>query len=267
MHGEPSKFPVGRTFLDVTQELADTSSRITDEFCSKAGKSLPETMEVTGTVLSTIYRLATCHFGCKGGDHQMEWLAGKFANQAVSVHRLVRAAQYDEALMLIRGMGEIVNLMWLFQEDRPELAAWKMADKKTRIVRFGPGSVRGRLRKLNDLGPPIDDERYSALCEIGTHPTPSLAPGHYSGKGRPVLGAILQEVGVFVCVNELAYAVAMAAIPFAVLLDSDDGIRNEMKTLSMKLLNSIGGFTVLNYEEGLREAFKRHAMKEQKRKL
>jgi hypothetical protein len=40
----------------------------------------------------------------------------------------------------------------------------------------------------------------------------------------------------------------------------DDEIRREMKAQSMKLLNSIGSFTVLNYEEGLREAFKRQAM-------
>jgi hypothetical protein len=258
VNDEPLEFPVGLSFLELTQALADKSSNATDKFCAEAGKSLPQTMEATGTVLSILYRLACCYYGCRGGDHQIEWLAGKLVNQAVSVIRLVRAAQYDEALMLIRGMGEIVNLLWLFQEDRAEMAAWKSADKKARLNQFGPGAVRHRLEKLSELGSPIDSERYSALCEIATHPTPSLAPGHYRGTGRPVLGAIIQEVGVFVCINELAYAIAMAAIPVAVLADSNMDLREQIKEQSIHLLRSAGSFTVLNYADGLREAWNAH---------
>jgi hypothetical protein len=128
-----------------------------------------------------------------------------------------------------------------------------LGDKKARLNNFGPAAVRRRLEVLSELGPPIDAERYGALCEVGTHPTPGLAPGHYSGSGRPVLGVILQEVGVFVCVNELAYTIAMAAIPVVVLLDARDDVKAEMKQHSVRLLEGIGSFTVLNYEEGLRE--------------
>lgn len=257
MNEAASKFPIGRAFLDLTQELADASSTGTDKFCGKAGKSLPQTMDATGTVLSILYRLACCSYGCRGGDHQIEWLAGKFVNQAMSTHRLIRAAQYDEALMLIRGMGEIANLLWLFYEDQGELAAWKTADRKLRLNGFGPAAVRRRLEALSRLGPPIDAERYGALCEIVTHPTPELAPGHYSGSGRPVLGAILQEVGVFVCMNELAYTIAVGSMPIAVLVNASDEIKAEIKEQSVRLLESIGNFNVLNYEEGLREALAR----------
>jgi hypothetical protein len=248
------EFPASRDFLDLVQKLADANSENTDKFCAEAGKSLPQTVDGTGTVLSILYRLACCYYGCRGGDHQVEWLAGKFVSQAVSAHRLARAAQYDEALMIIRGMGEIANLLWLFYEDRTELVAWKAADRKVRLNNFGPAAVRRRLEAVSKFGPPIDAERYAALCEIATHPTPNLAPGHYSGKGRPVLGAILQEVGVFVCVNELAYAIAVTAIPIAVLLDGSDEIKAETKKQSVRLMRSIGSFTVLIYEEGLRKA-------------
>ena len=259
MSDTTSEFPVERAFLELTQELADASSKGTDKFCAEAGKSLPQTMDATGTVLSVLYRLACCYYGCRGGDHQIEWLVGKFVNQALSTHRLVRAAQYDEALMLIRGMGEIANLLWLFYEDRAELTAWKAADKKARLSNFGPAAVRRRLEVLSSLGPPIDAERYGALCEVGTHPIPGFAPGHYSGSGRPVLGVILQEVGVFVCVNELAYATAMASIPVVVLVDASDEIKAEIKEQGVRLLEGIGSFNVLNYEEGLREAKRRAA--------
>src|SRR4051794_36857888 len=109
MSEEPSEFPVGQEFLTLTQEIADASSKGADKFCAEAGERLPQTMEAAGTILSFLYRFACCYYGCRRGDHQIEWLIGKFVNQSVSAHRLVRAAQYDEALTLIRGMGEIVN--------------------------------------------------------------------------------------------------------------------------------------------------------------
>ena len=128
------EFSLGAEFLKRAQDIADQTSRGTDKFCVEAGESLPQTMEALGSVLSILYRLASCHYGCRGGDHQVEWLAGKFVSQAISAHRLVRAAQYDEALLLVRGMMEITNLLWLFQGNRSELTSWKAADRRIRLV-------------------------------------------------------------------------------------------------------------------------------------
>jgi hypothetical protein len=205
------RFPTGRKFLTTAQHFADLGSKATDGISTKAGDLYPKTLIGTGNVLSILYRLACCDYGCKGGDHQIEWLTGKFVNQGISAHRLIRAAQYDEALTIIRGMGEIANLLWLFQNDKNELAAWKASDKTKRVRQFGPGKVRARLKKLLKIGPLIDDKTYQALCEIGTHPTPGSAPGHYT-TGRPILGGVIpQPAGIFVCVNELAYAAAVSA--------------------------------------------------------
>jgi hypothetical protein len=45
-----------------------------------------------------------------------------------------------------------------------------------------------------------------------------------------------------------------AAIPIVVLLDGSDDIKAETKEQSVRLMRCIGSFTVLNDEEGLREA-------------
>jgi hypothetical protein len=191
-----TRFPTGRRFLDLAQTLADHGSKATDKFFVPSGNVHPKTLTALGDVLSIPYRLGSCAYGCRGGDHQIEWLVGKQINQAVSAHRLIRAGQYDEALMLIRGIGEIANLLWLFRDDKTELTAWKAADEKTRVRQFGPAKVRQRLERHSSVGPLIDSKRYQALCEIGTHPTPGLAPGHYTGKGPPIVGAIPQTVGI-----------------------------------------------------------------------
>jgi hypothetical protein len=64
--------------------------------------------------------------------------------------------------------------------------------------------------KAMGLLPPIDDDRYHALCEVGTHPVPAFKPGHYSGGGPPVLGLLFQFVGYAMCLNELGYAIERA---------------------------------------------------------
>ena len=250
-------FPSERDFLEFQEAAVDLASQSTDEFTSQSGEKLPASLNGLGAVLSLLYRAACCAWGCKGGDHQLEWLTGRVVNQGASAYRVIRAGYYDEALMLIRGIGELANLLWLFKAQPSEVEAWKISDRKQRMNNFGPGPVRKRLTKLEGIGPPISDERYRRLCEIGTHPVPGFAPGHFTGTGRPILGATLQPVGVFVCVTELSFAVAMCGVALAKLLLLEKTLADEIAQKSLALIRSLGAFTVLNYEELLAEAYRK----------
>ncbi len=254
MQNKIAGLPGGRAFLELMQKLADETSRRTDFFCMDAGASLPRTIAGTGDLLSVLYRLASCYDGCQGGDHQIERLVGKIVSQGMAAYRLIRAAQYDEALTLICIMGEIVNLLWLFQADESELKAWKTADNKKRLRDFGPSAVQGRLEAASELGAPIDDDRYAAFNEIAVLPMPGLGPRHSNEPDKPAPAATIQNVGVFVSVNELAYASAMAAIPIGVVLDCAEDMQERLKETSMNLVKSLGSYNVLKYEAGLREA-------------
>jgi hypothetical protein len=139
-------FPVRRDFLKVVQTETDKASQNADLFLQGSGERAPATLDGLGTVLSLLYRLACCAWGCRGGDHQMEWLTGRVVNHAVSAHRLIRGGYYDEALVLIRGIGEIANLVWLFDADSTALDRWKAADRRERLNKFGPGKVRTLLK-------------------------------------------------------------------------------------------------------------------------
>jgi hypothetical protein len=245
--------PVGADFLALVQETADAASENADEFMKNGGKRLPASMVRLGNLLSYLYRLSCCAWGCSNGDHTLEWLAGRVVNQSMAAHRLVRAANYDEALMLIRGMGEVANLLWLFMGDKAELASWQTASRKERMNTFGPAAVRQRVEKqLGSKFIPIDQQRYQRLCEVGTHPVPGFRPGHFSGTGRPVVGGILQQVGVFVCMTELGYAVSMCSRPLATMVGVPDEAKKTMIKQSKAILGDLGAFTILNYEELLR---------------
>jgi len=255
-HGQDG-FPIGYEFLDELERAADTSSRTADEFSRSSGEKLPVSLQGFGTLMSLLYRAACCFWGCRGGNHQIEWLTGRVVNEAMSSYRLIRAAYYDESLMLTRGIGEIANLFWLFNTNDDEVEAWRSATRQERIRRFGPAGVRRRLEELNELVP-IDRERYQRLCEVGTHPTPGFAPGHYSGSGRPVLGVLLQPVGVYVGVTELCYATAMSALGCARLLDLTDERKKQIMQEAFDLIHSLGAFNVLNYEELLQQMLDRN---------
>jgi hypothetical protein len=247
-------FPIEYDFLELLDIAADEGSKKADKFFRESGERLPASVAGLGTILSQIYRVACCAWGCQGGDHQIEWLTGRVVNQAMSAYRLIRAGYYDESLVLTRGIGEIANLLWLFMSDPNALSDWKSASRRDRLNKFGPGGVRQLLRKLINIGPPIDEDRYRKLCEIGTHPVPAFAPGHFTGSGRPILGVLLQPVGVYVSITELAFAVAMCAVAIAKLSGIGKEQRDEIKSSAITLTRSLGAFTILNYPDLLDSA-------------
>lgn len=246
-------FPIGAEFLKFNESIIDRCGELTDEFFKEGGKRLPTTIEKLGTLLSNLYRAATCFWDCSQGDHQIEWFAGRIVNQSLGSFRLVRGAYYDESLMLTRGIGEIANLLCLFRLDSRELTAWKASLPRDRKNNFGPVHVRSKLEQLMKIGPLISQERYRKLCEVGTHPIPGFRPGHFDGD-RPKLGGIPQNIGIFVTVNELAYAVAIAAAPLGALLKLGTSRTKSFKAQAIDLMESIGNFDILNYEELLSEA-------------
>jgi hypothetical protein len=87
---------------------------------------------------------------------------GGRGTKANAAYRLVRAASYDEALMLIRSIGEAANLLWVFFHNDLEFQAWKTADRKSRMKDFGPAAIRKKIEKITGMGF-IEADRYQRL--------------------------------------------------------------------------------------------------------
>lgn len=101
------------------------------------------------------------------------------------------------------------------------------------------------------MGPCISADRYRALCEVGTHPVPGLAPGHYSGSGKPVVGHIVQIGGIVMTATELGFAVAMAGTFAIAKIDIPKEQKQNLLNESINLIRSLGSITILNYEAEL----------------
>src|SRR5690349_487673 len=155
-------FPTGHDYLALVIKIEDECQRFTDKSLPSLGVKAPKCIEALGTVLSYGERVAACHWNCPGNDadsHMLQYIAGRADSFGRAAVRLTLMGFYDEALSLVRSLGEIANLLFLFDLDAQELADWKASDFAARNKRFKPSQIRCRIA---DKGKsvPMSQERY-----------------------------------------------------------------------------------------------------------
>ena len=173
----------------------------------------------------------------------IEHLCGKVAPSGRAALRLMRFGFYDESLVLCRGIGEIANLLQLFQHDQHVFEEWKTSSRTDRLNKFSPVKVRLRLQELQ-TSPSISQERYTRLSERAAHVHPGTKPQSHNILGLPMAGASLQDEGLLVCLNELALALSLAAAFGAHLLNLENNIKIRIVSVAKCLAEQIGGATI-----------------------
>ena len=242
------EFPEGLEFLKLAESVAAKCGDHTDLHLPQMGKSCPECLHNLGTMLSILYRLASCHGHCRGGDHLIEYILGRTCSTALSALSLLRQGYYDEALSLARGIGETANLLTSFVKLPSRLQEWKGADARTRLRDFSPVKVRLTLEGAK-VSLPVDEERYRRLSSIATHVSPSIQPQSHNIVGIPTLGAVFQDIGAMVSLNETAWATGWAGVAGARLMKLPFEEYSRIKGVAIDLLASVGGVTILKSEE------------------
>ena len=180
-------------------------------------------MRLIGTCLSALYQASTCHRKCHNNGHVLEALAGRAHNLGAAAIDLARGGFYDEALNLIRGIGEIANLIAALAVNKEALRDWLASTPETRRKKFGPGKIRDMLRK-NGAGFPIlaDTDWYSRLCESYTHVTPKTRPGAHGRDSKDWVGPVFQKQGADSSISELAGIIAPLAAMICAYFKFDD---------------------------------------------
>jgi hypothetical protein len=171
-----------------------------------AARTMPtlaeEELASLGISLNILYQAATCHRGCHGGAHMLERLCGRAYNLGCAAFHLLTLGFYDEALGLIRGIGELSNIMILAAEDPVAIQEWISADAKTLRSKFGPAQVRKMLEQKNSPLMYATKPWYGELSESYIHVTPQTKPNQHSG--RAWVGGAFQKEGAEKVFSELA---------------------------------------------------------------
>ncbi len=181
-----------------------------------------EDLNVLGISLSILYQVGTCHRKCSGGPHVLESLAGRTYNLACSAYTLICRGLYDEALSLIRSMGEISNLMALFVEDKEAFELWLHSDKETHWKKFSPARVRESLRTHESNLMLADQDWHSKFCEDYTHVHPGTRPNVHNEQGLAHAGGFVQEEGLKFSIDELTNFCILIALFASKYTDVDD---------------------------------------------
>lgn len=245
MKSNETAVPEGMDFLELVLAQERACEQETSAIQSTLGEKAPKCLAAIGTVLSLTDRLSSCWWGCAGGDHVIEYLAGRSVASARATLRLCLHGYYDEALGLTRSVGEIANLLALFAADTSALGTWQSATRRKRQNEFSPAAVR---RKLVTLGAPlpVSEERYRLLCEVATHVTPDTLPQGHNPLLLPVLGGKFQTTGYLLALNELAIPITFVGLFSASLLKADASIRNRFAVAGRALAEAIGGVNLVD---------------------
>lgn len=231
--------PEGMAFLQLVWEQEDDCESKTDERIPTLGEKAPLCLERVGTVLSFLDRMASCWWECRSNDHIVEYLCGRVGSAARAALRLLRFGFYDESLFACRIVGEVANLLHLFCLDKNALDEWKTPpEEHQRKKGFAAVEVRKKLEALQQ-GPVIKEDRYQLLSE-SVHVNPKTRPQAHNVLRVPMMGGQLQEQGLLLCLNEIAFPLSCAVYFGATLLDYEDDIKRPILSSAIELVEAIG---------------------------
>ena len=205
----------GTEMLDAVKKFENKCERTTEKHLPRMGKKAPVCYEFLGRVLAYADMIGSCTFGCPGQSqnaHALWYLTARTSSFGRAALRLARMGFYDEALIIVRSMGEIANLFALFAVAPESIEEWKMADRCARITRFSPAKIRERLACFDELVP-MDKAKYESLCEWSTHPVPDLQPQKFNHARKSMTGGIyFQAAGFLVVLNEMAIIASLLVL-------------------------------------------------------
>ncbi len=212
----PSEVPSGLAHLSMLSRINTENRQASENLLKNQNPDL----RILGESMAALYLAATCHRKCWGGDHILEALAARIYNLACASYSLISVGFYDEALSLVRSIGEIANLLSLSVNDKPKFVDWIKSSKRERIREFSPARVRKLLEKSGLVL--MDEKWYSELCESYTHVTPATKPNRFNEDDRNVCGGIVQEKGVQESIEQLTSLVSMVALFYCKYFELDD---------------------------------------------
>jgi hypothetical protein len=244
------------SFLQLLSGTEKVMEELTLRFLPQSRRA-PLLYSLLGDALRLLSDMASCAWGCRGGDHLVEHLIRRFCNFALAAHRLTFAGYYDEAFALIRNASELANLFRLFVLAPERLAHWKAATREGRFKEFTPIAVRIAIEGLG-AAPVVSREVYQKLCEAGTHVTAISAYSSHRMDGRGHIGAAFSPFGLLVVLDELAYTVAPTLPDLSTLAGAPDAKSKELLRIGSALAETASWLRITNYEDSVRHYTEYH---------
>jgi hypothetical protein len=247
---DPFTRPTGAEVLRSVSEMQDGYEALTMQLLhtGQLGVRAPRVFENLGAGLLLLTEAGSCHWGCRGGDHIVENLVRRYCNYAFGTLRLSCLGLYDEALALVRSLAELGNLLQLFHLDVGRLDAWRKADSKSKLKDFTPYQVRTAIEALGH-DPNTNKDKYSRLCEMGIHVSPTTATVSHNIDSTVYFGGNFSIPGFLLVLNEMAHMAAPVLTLVGALVTAPDEKMEGLTETAQGLSESASWLSVTKYEE------------------
>ncbi len=192
-----------------------------------------------GELLWWLDGIASCRWGCRGGDHEEEHLLGRVSANAAAALLLVRKGYIDPASGVFRQLAETRNLLDLFTHSSKDYQEWLSSDEGVRKNRYSAFKVRLKLEKLG-IDPVMGEEGYRVLSKYGTHPGPGAEPRPHDSPEEPTVGtAYRPAVGLFFTVA--VTTVVVGALLFGIDLVTQADVKRDALNAVIVANEELGG--------------------------
>ena len=153
---------------------------------------LREHLSMIHDAMAVIYALAHDHANASDDELTVQYLGLRLFNTSASSLKLSLSGYYQSAFAIVRDVFETVALLDYMQSHPEQIVVWKASDKKQRINKFGPGTIRNALNERDQFPGNKRKEIYDRLSEYATHAT---APGFrlLAPEGLGKIGPFLSE--------------------------------------------------------------------------
>jgi hypothetical protein len=237
--------------FQIEDQIEDTTEKLLKD--GRLGERAVRIYKELGTALSLFLQVASCQWGCRGGEHREENLIRRLANYSFAALRLARLGLYNESLALLRSVAELANLIELFTVRLTYLDEWHTTPAKERWRVFGPAEVR---RKIGSTGnrPVVDKDGYGALCDAGVHISPESAELSHQFEGTVYAGGEFSPMAFLLILNELAIMLSACLKLTGHLIQAPtERIRFLTDAGTRLASNATDWLRVTNYEQRLSE--------------
>jgi hypothetical protein len=185
-----------------------------------ARADLRDHFKLIGEAMNVIYAFSHDHTHETDDELTLQLLGIRLFNAAGAAVKLALSGYYQKAFDGVRDILETGFLADFLKTYPDRIAEWKSADKKARIVHFGPGIIRNALDKRDGYSSGERKRVYDLLSEHASHVS-------YPGFSLVMNAQNLGEVGPFfddkklaICVTELATRLSHAAV---ILVSNHEG--------------------------------------------
>ena len=204
-------------------------------------------LDALGELLWWLDGIASCRWGCRGGDHEEEYLLGRISANASAALLLVRRGYIDPASGVFRQLAESTNLLHLFTHSSKDYQEWLSSDEGERKNRYSAFNVRLKLERLG-VDPVMGEDAYQVLSKYGTHPGPSAEPRSHDSPEDPTIGTAYRPAVSFIFVVAVT-SVVVGALNFGSSIGPLVTVKQDILNVAIAAIEEVGNIDLETLKE------------------